>query len=134
VQKAASGTKTPVKKTAGKTTGTSTPAKKAQPQSQRDLDLAGLNLGEKEEAESADFEVPKVTIAREKLLEEVAATLASQQKDSPALSLVVIGTCVLLPTTVDAHRFAVQVTWMQVSRLLWDACSMSSAGWRRRKS
>jgi hypothetical protein len=59
-------------------------------QSQKDFDVAGLNLGEKEE-EEANVEVPKVAIAREKLLEVVASTLASQQKESPAVSLVVIG-------------------------------------------
>jgi elongation factor 1 alpha-like protein len=83
--------KVPGKKATGTPTKTPGASKKAPATSQKDLDMAGMNLGEKEHEQEAEVEAPKITMAREKLLEEVASTLASQQKDSPAISLVVIG-------------------------------------------
>lgn len=82
----------PTPKKAAAQKGTATPAKtqnRGGP-TQQDLDIAGLHLGSQEEPE-IDVEIPKVAMAREKLLEEVASMLALQQKESPAISLVVIG-------------------------------------------
>jgi elongation factor 1 alpha-like protein len=93
-QKGTPAAKAPGKKATGpptKTPGTAGASKKAPATSQKDLDMAGMNLGEKEHEQEPEVEAPKITMAREKLLEEVASTLASQQKDSPAISLVVIG-------------------------------------------
>jgi elongation factor 1 alpha-like protein len=98
VEKAAAGQaagtpKTTPKKITAATKAASASGKAKVPaaQSGRDLDMAALNLGPKEDQEPADGEVPKVALAREKLLEEVKATLAIQNKKSPAISLVVIG-------------------------------------------
>jgi hypothetical protein len=90
--KAGSGPKTPVKAATPATQKKgATPAKgKGAPQSQKDLDMAGMNLNEKEDEQSVE-PPPKVAMAREKLLEEVATTIAAQKQDKPAISLVVIG-------------------------------------------
>nr|GAT53835.1 predicted protein [Mycena chlorophos] len=57
---------------------------------QRELDLSALNLVSNEPAK-VDEVVPKEAFAKEKLLEEVRSTLAVQEKDKKALSIVVIG-------------------------------------------
>ena len=65
------------------------PAK--QPSGQAQLDIAGLNLGPKEE-EIVEEEPPKAAIALDKLLEQVKAELEAQEKsEKRGLSLVVIG-------------------------------------------
>jgi elongation factor 1 alpha-like protein len=57
----------------------------------RDVDIAGLNLNDKVE-EAIVEEPPKVTIAREKVLEEAKKELEAKEKQGKkAVSLVVIG-------------------------------------------
>jgi hypothetical protein len=97
---AAKSPKTPSKKLtapgAGITSGTSTPTKRKGPLiTQRELDMAGLNLGDETPPRSAEEPPPKLAMAREKLLEEVKASLEAQSKDKLPLSLVVIGTYVI---------------------------------------
>jgi hypothetical protein len=110
-----------------------TPAKAKAPaaQSQKDLDIAGMNLNSKEEEQVVELP-PKIAMAREKLLEEVAKTITAQQKDSPAISLVVIGE---LSDCVNYLRALIppQDTWMQVNLHLWDAYSTSSDVLKRRR-
>lgn len=56
------------------------------------MDIAGLNLGPKEE-DFVEEEPPKAAIALDKLLEQIKAELETQNKaEKRALSLVVIGT------------------------------------------
>jgi elongation factor 1 alpha-like protein len=69
---------------------TATPTTKSGPAAnvdQRQLDLSGLNLLDKEASKVE--EAPKMTFAQDKLLEEVRKTIEAQEK--PGLSLVVIG-------------------------------------------
>ncbi|CAK5276059.1 unnamed protein product [Mycena citricolor] len=68
--------------------GSSTPKSKA-PVDQRELDLSGLNLLTKEEYKTEP--APKVSFARDKLLEQAALAIEEQEKGKKALSLVVIG-------------------------------------------
>ena len=84
-------TKTP-KKSAHGAIKEHTPAK--QPSGQAQLDIAGLNLGPKEEdSELVEEEPPKAAIALDRLLEQVKAELEAQEKaEKRGLSLVVIGT------------------------------------------
>ncbi|KAF7331874.1 HBS1-like protein [Mycena kentingensis (nom. inval.)] len=56
---------------------------------QRELDIAGLNLVNKEPVKNE--EVPKVSYARDKLLEEVRSSLELQERGKKPLSIVVIG-------------------------------------------
>jgi elongation factor 1 alpha-like protein len=58
---------------------------------QQDLDIAGLNLGEKEK-EMEPEELPKVMMAKEKLLEEVKRSIEARDSgDKQAISLIVVG-------------------------------------------
>ncbi|KAJ7873284.1 EF Tu GTP binding domain-containing protein [Mycena olivaceomarginata] len=70
-----------------------TPAPKSAPAAnvdQRQLDLAGLNLVDKEPSKAE--EAPKMTFAHDKLLEEVKKTIEAQEAEGKQrLSLVVIG-------------------------------------------
>ena len=71
----------------GKKSGTSTPLRGKDAKS---LDLSGLNLTEAEESTPVEEPPPKITIAREKVLEE--ARQALQNNDAKkAVNLVVIG-------------------------------------------
>jgi hypothetical protein len=76
----------------GKASGTVTPMRKvaAAGVDPIKLDLEGLNLGERGEA-VRDEPPPKMTIAREKVLEEAKLALEADEKGKKALSLVVIG-------------------------------------------
>lgn len=59
---------------------------------QRDLDMQGLNLGDKEE-DVVDEPPPKMSLAREKVLEEAKKAIEDEQKSGKkGVSLVVIGT------------------------------------------
>lgn len=70
--------------------GTSTPARSADP---RMLDLAGLNLTQKEDP-VVEEAPPKVNFAKEKLLEEAKRVLDAEGTDvKKAVSLVIIGEC-----------------------------------------
>ncbi|KAL4241371.1 hypothetical protein ABKN59_000306 [Abortiporus biennis] len=73
------------KKAGSKKTGTATPIRSTDAQQ---LDLAGLNLTD-ERSSNVDEPPPKITIAREKVLEEAKALL--QGDDGKMISLVVIG-------------------------------------------
>ncbi len=79
------------KKGGSKKTGTATPVKSTDA---RALDLSGLNIGAQEEAPVVDEPPPKMTIAREKVLEEATKALEKDQKKN--VSLVVIGMCSVL--------------------------------------
>ncbi|KAJ3484999.1 hypothetical protein NLI96_g5250 [Meripilus lineatus] len=76
----------PTPKKSAKKSGTSTPVRGADP---RMLDLAALNLTAKEEV-VVEEPPPKITIAREKVLEEARKALENKD-DKKAVSLVVIG-------------------------------------------
>lgn len=56
---------------------------------QEALDLAGLNLGDEEVPTPIDEPPPKMSLAREKVLEEARISLATEGKKG--VSLVVIG-------------------------------------------
>ena len=59
--------------------------------SQQQLDLSGLNIGEKEER-PVDEPPPKAVFAREKLLEEARRVIEVEEaRGKKAVSLVVIG-------------------------------------------
>lgn len=77
---------TPKKSGIAKRSGTSTPVRGADP---RMLDLAALNLTAREEV-VVEEPPPKITIAREKVLEEARKALEGKD-DKKAISLVVIG-------------------------------------------
>lgn len=71
--------------------GTGTPLRKGNVVEQKDLDMQGLNLGEKDE-DVVDEPPPKMSIAREKVLEEAKKALEEEQKSGKkGVSLVVIG-------------------------------------------
>ncbi|KAF4602370.1 Hsp70 suppressor, GTPase facilitates ribosomal subunit dissociation [Pleurotus pulmonarius] len=72
-----------------KTSGTSTPLRGAGVD-QRQLDLSGLNLGPKDDTPSVAEEPPKMSFAREKLLEEAKKALDAENVKK-GVSLVVIG-------------------------------------------
>ena len=80
------------------------------------LDFTGLNL-QVDELQIVEEEVPKVTLAREKLLEEVAKTLQTGVDGKKGLNLVVIGNVpafMCCPVLVDGP--ASQVTSTLESR------------------
>jgi hypothetical protein len=63
---------------------------------QRQLDMSGLNLGEKDDAPSFDDAAPAVNFAQDKLVEEVRKSMEAQGgKDNQGLSIVVIGKLVV---------------------------------------
>ena len=101
-----SGTSTPVPRRAGMETP-----------DQQLLDFTGLNL-QVEEMQIVEEEIPKVTLAREKLLEEVAKVLQTGVDGKKGVSLVVIGNVStfmgFFPVLVDGS--ASQVTSMLESR------------------
>jgi len=83
IPKGKKGPKTPVR------SGTATPLRGLD---QRALDLSALNLTEKEEKPQVPEEPPKVSFAREKLLEEAKKALdAEGSNNKKTVSLVVIG-------------------------------------------
>lgn len=55
------------------------------------IDMAGLNLTSGEDAAMTDEPAPKMTISREKVLEEVKKVLEAQETGQKAINLVVIG-------------------------------------------
>lgn len=60
-------------------------------------DLQGLNLGEKDEEGVVDEPPPKMSIAREKVLEEAKKAMEEEQKSGKkGVSLVVIGMIAVL--------------------------------------
>lgn len=64
---------------------------------QRDLDMQGLNLGEKDEEGAVDEPPPKMSIAREKVIEEAKKALEEEEKSGKkGVSLVVIGEFILI--------------------------------------
>jgi len=69
---------------------------------QRYLDLSGLNLNPKDEFSQPAEEPPKMTITRDKLLEDVKGTLEAQN-EKKGVSLVVIGT--LNQVSTKGHVF-----------------------------
>lgn len=85
--------KAPARKKAGAgATSTAMPLhKNATATDQRDLDMSGLNLKDEDEGPVVDEEPPKITIAREKLLEEARKALEASENGKRAVSLVVIG-------------------------------------------
>ena len=92
--------------------GTSTPVRRPvgmEKPDQQLLDLAGLNL-QVEEPQIVEEEIPKVTLAREKLLEEVSKALrAGVAGGKKGINLVVIGNAPTLvgisPVSVDGTAF-----------------------------
>jgi len=92
--------------------GTSTPVRRSlgtEKSDQQLLDLAGLNL-QVEEPQVIEEEIPKVALAREKLLEEVAKTLQTGvEGGKKGINLVVIGDVPTLvglpPVSVDGITF-----------------------------
>lgn len=71
---------------------------------QRDLDMQGLNLGEKDEEGVVDEPPPKMSIAREKVIEEAKKALEEEeQSGKKGVSLVVIGEFILIhaPTGIS---------------------------------
>ena len=95
------------KKTAPAMAKDSTPAQQASSQAQ--LDISGLNLGQKDEP-VVEEEPPKAAIALDKLLEQVKAELRAQEHaEKRGLSLVVIGATVAYADRVSSSQ-VVQVT------------------------
>ena len=128
-----SGTSTPIKTKGSQTPSTSTsvkftPAKPTQPSQLRD-DLEGLNLGNSQEEEE-DLPPPKISLSREKLLDEARRALDTARTGTKkSLSVVIIGEC-RFPLTESKLTFD-QAMWTRASRLSWDGSPMSSVRWRR---
>ncbi|KAJ8522995.1 hypothetical protein ONZ45_g508 [Pleurotus djamor] len=75
--------------TPAKVSGASTPIRgSSEP---RLLDLSALNLGPNDDTPTIVEEPPKISFAREKLLEEAKRALETQNQDKKGVSLVVIG-------------------------------------------
>ncbi|EPQ59652.1 hypothetical protein GLOTRDRAFT_103641 [Gloeophyllum trabeum ATCC 11539] len=81
--------KAPARKKAGAgATSTAMPLhKNATATDQRDLDMSGLNLKDEDEGPVVDEEPPKITIAREKLLEEARKALEASENGKRASTL-----------------------------------------------
>ena len=92
--------------------GASTPVRRplgTEKPDQQLLDLAGLNL-QVEEPQIIEEEIPKITLAQEKLLEEVAKALQTGvEGGKKGVNLVVIGALPILveypPALVDCAAF-----------------------------
>ena len=84
---------------------------------QQMLDFTGLNL-QVEELQIVEEEIPKVTLAREKLLEEVAKTLQTGVDGKKGVNLVVIGNIPVSKrfSPASADGLTSQVTSMLESR------------------
>ena len=81
--------------------GTSTPVPRRAGMEKTDqqlLDFTGLNL-QVEELHMVEEEIPKVTLAQEKLLEEVAKVLQTGVDGKKGVNLVVIGN---VPTVIGS--------------------------------
>lgn len=93
---------TPTKKKSGpasKKSGSSTPIRGLSID-QRQLDLSGLNLTRDDSADNVDEPPPKITFAREKLLEEAKRAISAEgENQKKAVSLVVIGKHLLCTVT-----------------------------------
>lgn len=93
---------TPTKKKSGpvsKKSGSSTPIRGSSID-QRQLDLSGLNLTRDDSADNVDEPPPKITFAREKLLEEAKRVIdADGENQKKAVSLIVIGKHLLCTVT-----------------------------------
>ena len=77
----------------GTASGTATPSRKGSGPAaleQRNMDLTALGLGVDDKTTATD-ERPKVALARETVLEEVAKALEAESKNQAGISLVVIG-------------------------------------------
>lgn len=122
-----SGASTP-KKGGTKKSGTDTPRKA----DARLLDLAALNITSEESAPLVDEPPPKITIAREKVLEEAMEALeAKEQKKS--VSLVVIGRH-FVSSCSTLGSYHPQVTSTLESRRSWEGCCTNLARWTRRSA
>lgn len=105
-----------------------------QPSGQAQLDIAGLNLGPKEE-EIIEEEPPKAAIALDKLLEQVKAELATQGKaEKRGLSLVVIGMVDSSYGSSELGPHGIQGMWTLESLHSWEDSCMSSDVWMRRNA
>lgn len=94
-QAAAKASAGPKKKAATPASGTATPVRRGTADAQQ-LDIAGLNLQSKEEP-VADEPPPKLSMAREKVLEEARQAMeAANASGNKAVSIVVIG---MFPTS-----------------------------------
>jgi len=98
---------------------------------QKNFDLSALNLTEDDGGGgSMPEELPKLTMAREKLLEEAKRSLEMEGRRQ-ALSLVVIGMCA-------SHTFCLDIkasskdTLMRGSLLSWDDFYMTWGGLTRK--
>lgn len=90
--------KTP-KKTNAVKSGASTPLRTTKIA----IDMAGLHLKEDEEVE----EPPKMSLAKEKVMEEARASLESQKNSKAAVSLVVIGETTWLDAFSESSIFSI---------------------------
>jgi len=80
-------------KKSGASTGTATPTRKgsgAAALEQQGIDVSALGFGVQEKSPTED-EPPRVTLAREKVLEEATRALEAESKGQVGVSLVVIG-------------------------------------------
>lgn len=81
--------------------GSSTPLRK-ESGDQQQLDIAGLNLNEKTDVIPTSEEPPKMSLTREKVLEEAKQMLGLQNSTGKkAINLIVIGDFLLMP--VQSH-------------------------------
>ena len=121
-------TATSKKGTGAKKSGTSTPVRSTD---SRQLDIAALNL-EDEYKPPVDEPPPKISVAREKALEEAKKQLEGTG-DKKSVSLVVIGRSAFFWLgLIRIGIVCVKAMSMPVSLLSWVGCCMSSEEWTRR--
>jgi elongation factor 1 alpha-like protein len=123
-----SSSSTPRKGGGTKKSGTLTPLRNTDA---RALDLSGLNL-DNEDADATVGELPpKISLTREKVLEEAMKALdAKGQKKG--IALVVIGT-IWHVTHISLLNLNTQVMLMLENQLSWGGCYMNLERWMRRR-
>ena len=78
-------------KKGGKVSGTATPV--VLKMDQLDIDMVALNLKDANTLVMDTEEPPKMSLAREKLLEEAKRVISGQDGAKPSLNIVIIGIC-----------------------------------------
>lgn len=121
-QKPVAGSSTSVKPPKKKTTSLNTklPSGKVGAD-QQEMDILGLNLNDKTPDVGVLEEPPKITIAREKVIEEARRVLdAESQNHKKGVSIVVIGKWNLFPLSNFQSEFRLQKDMlMPVNRRSW---------------